>query len=356
MGQEEYPLVKQVLESNFINEGEFTKNFEQKIAELVGAKYAIATTSCTIALFLALKALGVGKGDEVIVPDITFIATANAAELTGATPVLVDVEEATLNMNPEAFRAAITPRTKAVMPVHVSGRPAKIAEIMAIAREHNIVVVEDAAEALMCKHEGKYLGTFAEAGCYSFSPNKTITTGQGGIIVTDNPELELKIRQLKNHGIAGRGTGGDDVHHTIGYNFKFNNILSAVGLGQLTYLDHRLERMRRIYELYRDNLADVPEVHIYPADIAGGIVPLWTDIATDRRDELEAYLKSKNIDTRKYWYPIHRQPAYRGDDARFPVSTRAGARSLWLSSAYTLSDEDVLTVCGHIKEFFNHQR
>ncbi len=352
MGQEEQRLVKEVLDSNYVNEGKLALEFEQKIADRVGAKYGIVTTSCTIAIFLALKGLGVGKGDEVIVPDMTFIATANAAELTGATPILVDVDPATLNMSPEAFRAAITPRTKAVVPVHVTGRAADLKRIMEIAAEHNILVVEDAAEALMSKHEGKYLGTFGKAGCFSFSPNKTITTGQGGIVVTDDPELNIRIRELKDQGRPQRGSGGNDLHNTIGYNFKFSNLHSAVGLGQLTYLDQRIKRQRRIYEIYRDNLKDVPEITLYPCDLEGGAVPQWTDIATDRRDELEAYLQTKNVDTRKYWYPLHTQLAYKEGDERFPNSTKTSPRSLWLSSAYSLSDEDVLMVCGHIKDFF----
>src|ERR1700733_14306339 len=184
IGPAEFSLVREVLESNYLNEGDVTAAFEARIAELVGATYAIAVTSGTTAIALSLMGLGIGPGDEVIVPDITFIATANAVALAGAKPGLVDIDPRTLNIDPEAVARAITARTKAIVPVHVSGRAADMRAIIAIATQHRLVVVEDAAEALMSSHEGKYLGTYGDAGCFSFSPNKTITTGQGGVIVT----------------------------------------------------------------------------------------------------------------------------------------------------------------------------
>ena len=194
MTGDEYSLIKEVLDSNYINEGDTTTRFEQKVAELVGAKHAIAVTSGTIAIFLSLAALAVGPGDEVIVPDVTFIATANAVRLAGANPVLVDVDPTTLNIDPEAVKKAITARTRAVVPVHVSGRAADMPAILEIARSHNLFVVEDAAEGFMSSLNGKFLGTIGHLGCLSFSPNKTITTGQGGMILTDNDALFARLR------------------------------------------------------------------------------------------------------------------------------------------------------------------
>ena len=184
VGVEERDALLKVIDSNYLNDGDVTAEFEQRSAALLGARYAVATTSGTSAIFLALKSLNVGHGDEVIVPDVTFIATANAVTLTGATPILVDVDPETLMIDPRAVERAITPRTKAVVPVHVSGRAAALEPILAIASRRGVSVVEDAAEALLSKYQGRCLGTFGVAGCFSFSPNKTVTTGQGGLVVT----------------------------------------------------------------------------------------------------------------------------------------------------------------------------
>lgn len=351
--KEDYQFITQALDNNFANEGPLTKEFENAIANFLGSKYAIATNSGTIALFLALKGLGIIHGDEVIVPDVTFIATANAVDLCGAKPILVDIDPKTFNLSPEAFTKAITPKTKAVIPVHVTGRAADMETILKIAKEHNLFVIEDAAEALASKHKGKYLGTFGDAGCFSFSPNKTITTGQGGMIVTDNKELFERLKPLKDQGRSTRGTGGDDLHNTIGYNFRFTDLQAGLGLGQLAHLNKRIERMKKNYQLYSEHLQGIKEINIFKTNIADGEVPQWTDIMTEKRDELVEYLKNQNIDCRKYWYPIHRQLAYKLPDDNFPNSTKLCPKALWLPSAFTLSDEDILTVCEKIKIFLN---
>jgi len=239
IGDEERAAVLRVLDTNYLNEGDVTTTFEQQAAALFGARHAVATTSGTSAIFLALAALGIGHGDEVIVPDVTFIATANAVVLTGATPILVDVDPATLNINPAAIEPMLTPRTRAIVPVHVSGRAAAMDDILSLAGQHGVAVVEDAAEALLSHHQGRCLGTFGIAGCFSFSPNKTITTGQGGLVVTDDDALMVRLRELKDHGRPVRGTGGNDVHATLGFNFKLTNLQAAVGVAQLPKLATR---------------------------------------------------------------------------------------------------------------------
>lgn len=350
--QEERQFIKLALDNNYVNEGELTTQFENKIAGLVGAKYAVAATSCTTAIFLALKGLGVGAGDEVIVPDMTFVATANAVDLTGAKPVLVDVNPDNLNISVDAIIRAITPKTKAIVPVHVTGRTADMEKILQIAEQHKLFVVEDAAEALMSKHNDKYLGTFGDAGCFSFSANKTITTGQGGMIVTNDANLHTKLRMLKDQGRPARGTGGDDLHNVIGYNFKFTDLQAALGLGQLHFLPARTKRMKRNYELYVKCLQGVENLKIYKTDVKNGEVPQWTDIMTKKRDELAAYLKANNMYSRKYWLPLHRQLAYKQADDNFPQSVKMSPKSLWLPSAFTLKDADVKKVCDCVKSFF----
>lgn len=347
----DYVSVKRALDANFVNEGPLTAEFEKKIANLVGAKYAVMTTSCTTAMFLALRAAGVKPGDEVIVPDITFIATANATHQSGATPVLVDIDPMTLNIDVRAAEKAITSKTRAIVPVHVTGRAADMDAIMTLAKKHNLAVVEDAAEALMSKYKNKFLGTIGDAGCFSFSPNKTITTGQGGIIVTNSTELYEKLRPLKDHGRPVRGTGGDDLHNTIGYNCRITDLQAGLALGQLKHLAKRTKRMRRNYDLYAKHLKGVGDIRVFPSQ--KGELPQWTDIETSRRDELNAYLTSKGIDSRRYWLPIHRQKAYALPDDNFPQSIRMSPRCLWLPSAFTLTDKQILTVCKEAKNFFS---
>jgi perosamine synthetase len=351
IGNEEKKFINQVLDNNFPNEGEFTTLFENRIAALIGSKYAVAVTSGTAALFLSLKALGIGPGDEVIVPDITFIATANAVDLCGATTVLVDVEPTRLTMDPLCFKKAITSKTKAVIPVHVSGRGADMQAITEIASAHNIYIVEDAAEALLSLQKGKPLGTFGITGCFSFSPNKTITTGQGGMIVSDNDDIYLHLKELKDQGRPVRGTGGDDLHNSIGYNYKFTDLQAALGLGQLTYLAKRMERMKKLYTIYNNELSGVAGIRILPFDVETGEAPQWTDAVIEKRDALDTYLKLQNIDCRRYWYPLHRQKPYQKPDEGFPISTVASPKSLWLPSAFSLDDSDIIYVCNQIKTF-----
>lgn len=352
VGEEERELLTQVLDSNFLNDGEFTTRFEQKLAGLLGCKHVVAVTNGTSALFLALAASGIGPGDEVIVPDITFIATANAVTMTGAKSVLVDVDSDTLNMSPSEFRNAITPRTKAVIPVHISGRPADMPTILEIAKNHDLQVVEDAAEALLSKLNGKCLGTFGQAGILSFSPNKTITTGQGGAILLSDSVLEARLRELKDQGRQVRGTGGNDIHDRLGYNFKLTNLQSAIGIAQLDRLDSRTERMKNTYLKYVEGLKDIEELTLLPFQTDKGEIPQWVDALTDRRDELIEYLKSHKIFCREFWFPIHTHKPYRSSDVRFSNSTYLAPKAFWLPSSFSLSDTDIEQVCNKIRKFF----
>lgn len=351
-GSREKEFIEKVIIGNFPNEGEFTTLFERKIAKLVNSKYAVAVTSGTIAIFLALKALGIGKGDEVIVPDLCFVAAPNAVDLTGATPVLVDVDPNTLMIEPGILQGAITKKTKAIIPVHISGRSSDMNGIIKVAKSYKLLVVEDAAEAFYSKHKGKFLGTFGDAGCFSFSPAKIITTGQGGVVVTDNRSLYKRLKELKDQGRPERGTGGDDLHNSIGYNFKFTNLQAAFGLGQLTYFKDRVRRLRRNHALYVRDLKSVKGINLFKCDLDAGELPLWTEVIIEQRDRLDRYLRANNIDCRRFWFPVHTQKPYKQADTNFPSSTRLSPRLLWLPSAFTLTDSDIDYVCKIIKKFY----
>lgn len=349
----EYERLQAVLDSNYLNDGDLTRRFERAIADRVGARYAVAVSSGTTAIFAALAASGIGAGDEVLVPDITFVATANAVRLTGATPVLVDVDRATLNMCPISAEAAITGRTRAVVPVHVSGRGAGIGAIVALAARRGLTVVEDAAEALLSASHGRFLGTMGAAGCFSFSPNKTITTGQGGMVVTDSADLHERLREIKDQGRRTTGTGGDDLHPVVGYNFKLTNLQAAVGLAQLEKLDTRVARLKAIYRSYRDRLRGVAGLRLPGFDLDGGECPQWVDAVVEDRSRLCRQFDAAGIGYRRFWLPLHHQAPYHTSDERFPNAVWLSTRALWLPSAFSLSDEDIVTVCAEVQAASN---
>lgn len=353
LGDEERERVLAVLRSNYINDGDVTEQFAQAIAKLTGAKFGIGVTNGTSAIYLSLMALGVSHGDEVIVPDITFIATANAVSMTGATPVLADVDAKTLNLSVKAMEVAITSKTKAVVPVHVSGRAGEIEKIVDVARNRGLAVVEDAAEAFCSRFNKRCLGTFGHTGCFSFSPNKIITTGQGGVIVTNDEGIFHRLRELKDQGRPGRGTGGADVHDSIGFNFKLTNLQSAVGLGQLEKLGERMERIRRTYSIYRDDLAGTKGIRILPFNIDAGEQPQWADALAERRNQLDEFLAENGAGCRRFWFPLHTQKPYLRDEKDFPNSTRVGKQAIWLPSAFQMTDDDVRSVCRLITKFYN---
>jgi len=350
LGAREKQLLAEVIDSGFPNDGDCTTRFERLAAEVCGVPYAVGVTSGTTAIFLALAASGVGPGDEVIVPDITFIATANAVRLAGATPVLVDVRARDLNVDPEAVERAMTPRTRAIVPVHVSGRSADMPALAALASRHGLAIVEDAAEAFGSRLGGRPLGSFG-IGCFSFSPNKTVTTGQGGMIVTADAGIERRLRELKDQGRPMRGTGGADEHVSVGYNFKLTNLQAAVGVAQMESFGARVEHQRDLYRWYQEGLDGVPGVQLLEFDLEGGEVPQWVDVLVDDRDGLHDHLERLAIGTRKLWYPLHTQVPYRQDDARFPVATEVSRKGLWLASALALTREDVQYACASIRDW-----
>lgn len=349
----ETPLVLEVLKSNYINEGQVTDAFERKVADIIGAKHGIACASGTAALFLSVAALGIGHGDEVLVPDATFIASANAVSLAGAKPVLVDIDRKTLTIDVADAERRITAKTKAIMPVHVSGRAADMQAIDKLAARHDLYVIEDAAEALCSKYQGKFLGTLGTTGCFSFSPNKTVTTGQGGIVVTNDDEIAGRIRELKDQGRPKRGTGGDDLHPSLGYNFKLTNLQAAIGLGQLSYLQQRVETQRNIYRWYKKGLEGVKQLQLLPFDVEAGETPQWTDCLAQDRDQLADFLNNRQMGNRKFWHPLHTQKPYFVAPGDYLAAVETCAQALWLPSSYTLTEQDIVTVCAAIREFYH---
>ena len=271
--------------------------------------------------------------------------------MAGAKPVLVDVNPHTLNIDPEAICRAITSRTRAIVPVHVSGRGADMEAIMQIAGTRGLAVVEDAAEGFVSRHRGKYLGTIGHAGCLSFSPNKTITTGQGGAVLTNDEALYVRLRELKDQGRPVRGTGGDDVHHSIGYNFKFTNLQAALGLGQLNYLQARLEQARRHLSRICQGLAGIP-ASLCPASIwrtanvRNGPMRWWSGAMRWTGTYSPAISIAGASGSR-----CTRRPPTRNPTRLSRTATAASKHALWLPSAFSLTDSRWPRVCNEIRGF-----
>ena len=282
--------------------------------------------------------LGVGYGDEVIVPDLTFIATANAVRLAGASVKLVDVEPLRFTIDVEKLEGAIGPRTKAIVPVDVNGRGADYAALESICRKHGLFLICDAAEALGSCYRGQPLGSFGDASCFSFSANKTVTSGQGGVVATNSESLYHRLRELKDQGRRFGGSGGDDLHPTLGFNFKYTNVQAAIALAQLDRLDERLAHFRRRDQWYRELLANCPTIAFPPQPNWDGEVLQWTDILCEDRPAVEQALKAERIDCRAFWFPLHRQEPYRSSDRDFMNAITISARGLWLPSSFDLTE------------------
>lgn len=351
VGEQELAQITEVIKSAWLTEGMKTREFERIIAELCGVKHAIAVCNGTLALYVGLKALGIGDEDEVIVPDFTFIASANSVVMAGATPVFVDVDARTFNIDPECTEKAITPRTKAIMPVHIYGQAADMDAICDIAKRHKLSIIEDAAQGIGVTFKGKHTGSFGDIGSLSFIADKTVTTGEGGAVVTNRDDLAEKCLILKNH---GRTRTGMYIHEHIGYNFRLTDLQAALGLAQFSKLATIIERKKKNEELYRQLLEDVEGIEFPYIDPRGFNVPFRTNILVDDPKSLSTFLSENEIGSRSFFYPLHMQPCY-NVDGEFPNAAKAYERGLSLPSSVTLSEEQILYVCEKIKLFMKNE-
>ena len=336
----ELERLRDVLDRQYVNDGPLAREFERRIAAFVRTKHAVAVTSGTAAIALSLMAVGIGPGDEVLVPDLTFIATANAVRLAGADVKLVEVEPVRFAVDPGAVEAAIGPRTRALVTVDVNGRGADYTRLEPLCRKAGIVLICDAAEALGSRFAGRMLGSFGLAGCFSFSANKTITAGQGGMVVTDSDALHDRLRELKDQGRRKGGTGGDDDHPVLGFNFKFTDLQAAVALAQFDEIEGRLAAAVRRDKAYVERLAKQPGLRLPPFSEPGE-VRQWTDVLIEDRAAVSAALDAVQIGNRAFWHPLHRQLPYRAGDDGFAHSIAVSRCGLWLASRLDLSESDI---------------
>jgi perosamine synthetase len=346
----ERKYVLDCLDSSWISSnGAYIAAFEQAFAAFCGTAFAVACCNGTVALHLALAALGIGRGDEVIVPSLTFVATANAVRYTGATPIFVDIDAASWVMAPEAIRHAVTPRTRAIIPVHLFGHPAPMDAIQQIAGEFGLAVVEDAAEAHGASWDGRMAGGLGDIATFSFYGNKILTTGEGGMLTTNSAALADKIRLL-------RGQGQDPQRRywfiELGYNYRMTNIAAAIGLGQLENVEWHLRRRREIAADYQAQFHDRMPSLILQGEHPKARHAHWLtsvvlpdDFPLSRDQTIDA-LAAQGIETRPFFYPLHQLPAYAADNAGLdlPVTTSIAARGISLPTYAAMTDSDIRTV------------
>ena len=350
IGELEIEYVTDAVKSGWVSSlGSYINLFEEKFANYCGTKYAVTTSSGTTALHLALVSLGITSEDEVIIPDLTFIATGNAVMYIGAKVVTVDVDEDTLCVSPQAIEKAITPKTKAIIVVHLYGHPANMDEINELARRHNIFVIEDAAEAHGSEVNGKKVGSLGDMGVFSFYGNKIMTSGEGGMITTNNEEIFNKICYLRDHAMDKDKRYW---HAEVGFNYRMTNLQAALGVAQVERIDELLANKRKIFGWYQEELGNVSGLKLnYEATWAKNVY--WTicleidGFVESERDDFMLKLKAKNIDSRPYFFPVSDMPMYKNADT--PIVHKIYQRGLILPSYYDLKNEQVSYICEIIR-------
>lgn len=341
--------------------GKYVTEFEKQFAAYCGCEYGIAVCNGTIALHLALLSLGIGKDDEVIIPTFTMIASAFAVCYTGAKPVFVDADKDTWNIDTTKIEEKITPRTKAIMPVHIFGKMCDMDAICAIAKKHNLYVVEDAAEAHGAEYHGKKAGSFSDIAGFSFFANKNITTGEGGMVVTNNKEIYDRARYFKNVCFPLDGPRNYN-HEDIGYNYRMSNVVAAIGLAQVEKADEYREMRIRNHNYYRKQLLQIPGIIMQSLPEDGCVDVCWMNtividpaIFHHTKDETIAYLKSQGIDTRLLFNGMHNQKSMKdyGCDCScaYPVSDWLTENGFYLPSASCLAKGDIDYICKTLKDY-----
>ncbi|MCM8765847.1 MAG: DegT/DnrJ/EryC1/StrS family aminotransferase [Candidatus Omnitrophica bacterium] len=357
IGKKELEYVSSCLKTNWISsQGKYIKEFEEKFAKYCGCRYGISTTSGTTALHLALASLGIEKGDEVILPAFTMIATAFAVIYTGATPVLVDADKETWCMDISQIEKKITKRTKAVLPVHIYGHPCNMEPILKLARKYKLLVIEDSAEAHGAEYKGKKVGGLGDIGCFSFYANKIITTGEGGMVVTNNKKIAEKARLLKDLAFSPKKRF---LHLDIGFNYRMTNIQAGMGLAQFERIEEFVNARRKNAELYRQYLKDIKGITL-PLEKEWAKNVYWMyGILVEKefgisRDLLMRELLKKGIETRQFFIPLHKQPVFIKmglfKNESYPVAEELGKKGMYLPSGSGLREKEIKYIADSIKE------
>ena len=359
VGELEVRYVNQALRASAISgtTGEFLQRFEAEFARYSDCRFGIATSNGTTALHLALAALGIGPGDEVLASTFTNMATFFAIVYQGARPVPIDIEEDTWNMDPSLLEVRITNRTRAILPVHIYGHPVDMDPVLEIARKHNLYVIEDAAEAHGATYKGRKVGSLSNLACFSFYANKIVTTGEGGMITTNDPALAQRVRQLR--GLAYGPSGNRFMHRAVGFNYRFPNILAALGCAQLENIERVIAGKRRMASAYNRYFASVPEIQCpvekpYAQNVYWMYHLVLRGSMSGRRREVMEGLRERGIETREAFVPYNAQQIFidRGWTAvsDCPVAVRIGASGLYLPSSHDLRPEEIQYIARSLQE------
>ena len=328
-GELEISRIGESIRSNNLSQGSVTRAFEDAISEYLNVKHVVAVSNGSCALLASLLAAGIGPGDEVILPNRTWIATAHAVRLLGGRVVAVDVERDRPVIDVTAIEAAVTNKTKVIIPVHMNGRSADMEVIQQIARRHKLVIIEDAAQALGSRNQFGYLGTQTDLGCFSLSVAKTISTGQGGFVVTNNDEWAAKLRAIRTHGVES--TKDPESWVTLGFNFRFTDVLASIGIEQLKLLPERISHLIEIYQCYADGLKE-SSFAVIPVDLKSGEVPVYNEFLVENRESWIDRLERNGIETRPF-YPDIDKASYLGVQAiSFPNSREFSKKGIYLPS------------------------
>ncbi len=362
VNESDIQAVVEVLRSPYLSLGPKVREFEKCFEQYIGRRYAVAVNSGTSGLFLCMKAMGLGPGDEVITTPFTFIATVATILMTGATPVFADIDPVTLNLDVKEVEKKITHRTKAVVPVEVFGNPAGMDKIYELAKAHGLGVVEDCCEALGSELNGRKAGTFGRAGVFAFYPNKQMTTGEGGMIVTDDEEIARLCISLRNQ---GRGSGGGWLaHERLGYNYRLSDINCALGISQVRRIEEFVCKRQQVAQMYLERLAN--EKRIVLPQVPGGarmswfvfVIRLADTYRPEQRNEVLNRLMERGIQVSNYFPPVYLQPfiakALGHKSGDFPVTDRISARTIALPFHNNLSRGEVELVCSELQDVLDH--
>ncbi|MBI3511296.1 MAG: aminotransferase class I/II-fold pyridoxal phosphate-dependent enzyme [Bacteroidetes bacterium] len=342
------------------SQGAFVKRFEKEFSEYCKIPFGIAVSNGTVAIHLALEALGIGEGDEVIVPDLTFAASINGIIYTGATPVIADVDRDTWTLSPSEVEKLITPKTKAIMPVHLYGHPCHMDELMTIAKKNNLLVIEDCAEALGTLYKGKHVGTFGNAATFSFFGNKTITTGEGGMVLFNDESIANKATVLRDHGMSKTKRYW---HEYVGFNYRMTNIQAAIGVAQLERLNEFVNAKRKMATIYNGGLKDHSITLPPEKEWAFNGYWLYTCIIDPKngvtRDELIEKLMKNGVETRPVFYPLHEMPPYvkyvRSGQS-FPVTENISRNGISLPSSVAITNEEQKSILQAFNAIYNTRK
>jgi len=351
LGEQEKKNVMECLDSNWISSiGKFVKEFEQSFAAYHEVQHALSVCNGTSALHLAMLTLGIGPGDEVIVPTFTYVASVNAITYVGGKPVFVDCDPVTWQMDVDETAKKINAKTKAILAVHVYGHPCNLEKLRELADQHHLFLIEDCAESLGSRMKGKLTGTFGDISTFSFYGNKTITTGEGGMIITNDTTLADRAVHFRGQGLAKHREYWHDV---IGYNFRMTNICAAIGLAQLHRIEQVLEKKQQIAELYKKELKDIVEIHQTSPDYFHSywMVTMLVN-SPDERDPLREFLSEAGIETRPAFYPVHTMPMYATKYEKHENAESIGWKGVNLPSYPALSPDYVQFICHRIKSFY----